>query len=68
MSYFTNLSCKLAPKQLSFSSKTKTFFLGVTGFSVVMIGKAELDKQASKQLINLKKERLAMVLKIFLKL
>lgn len=61
MSNLTSLSSKLTPKSFSISGKCKNVFLGVTGFSLIMIGKAELDKQASKQVINLKKERLSMV-------
>jgi hypothetical protein len=61
MSNLTSLSSKLTPKSFSISGKSKNVFLGVTGFSLIMIGKAELDKQASKQVINLKKERLSMV-------
>jgi hypothetical protein len=61
MNNLTGTATKLAPKPLTISNTAKKVLLGVTGLSALMIGKAELDKQSVKQLINLKKERLNMV-------
>ena len=61
MNQFTQRAARLAPGPLTISTKARGVLLGVTGFSAFMIAKSELKKQETKQLINLKKERLAMV-------
>lgn len=61
MNNLTGTAAKLAPKPMTISVKARQFLIGVTGFSALMVAKSELDKQSTKQTINLKKERLSMV-------
>jgi hypothetical protein len=61
MNNLTGTASKIAPKPFTISGCARKVLLGITGFSAFMVGKSELDKQSTKQLINLKKERLAMV-------
>lgn len=61
MSQLQTVANKLVTKPVTISSGARHALLGLTGFSAFMIVKSELSKQSTKQLIQLKKERLSMV-------
>ena len=64
MNNLPGVTSKLSVSPFAISGKTKNVLFAVSGLSVLMIGKSELDKQSVKRTINLKKERLALVREI----
>jgi hypothetical protein len=44
MSNFNAIASKVSPRSVSVSKTTRNVLFAVTGFSAVMIAKAELDK------------------------